>query len=294
MRLRLPRGGDGLLERMLAPDNVNAAWRALRRDTAPWAPGIGAEVVRTDAPYFLLELVREIERGRYRPLPVRQYAVRKADRGRRVLSRFYLRDKLAQRMALQVLQPLGEARFHHDSFGYRPNRGVAQALARSRERVATGLAWLVDADIERFFDCVPHGPLRRRLRGLVPDARVRALLEAWLAVGPHPGCLLGRRRGLLQGAILSPFLCNVHLDAFDRALAARNIPFVRYADDFLLFAPDREAAQAAAECAGVLLRRLGLRLHPRKTRVRHASEVRFLGEPLVRRRRRRLARREGR
>ena len=94
-----------------------------------------------------------------------------------------------------------------------------------------------------------------------------------------------RRRGLLQGAILSPFLCNVHLDAFDRVLAARDIPFVRYADDFLLFAPDRETAQAAARCAGELLRRLGLRLHPRKTRVRHAREVRFLGEPLVRGRR---------
>lgn len=254
----------------------------LRSDCAPWSPEVGGEVLRRHLPLHLLTLTRDLETGRYRPLPVRQYAVSKPDGGRRILSVYYLRDKLSQRLAVQVLEHVLGRVLHPDSFAYRPKRGVRDVLARARERVATGRRWVVDADIQQFFDSVPHARLRRILRRQVPDRRLRQLIDLWLAMGPYTQGFLGQRRGLLQGAVISPWLCNLYLDRLDQAWTAANIPFVRYADDFLLFAHTRQQAEAAQEFTRRGLQRLGLRLHPRKTRVACAESVRFLGEALVR------------
>lgn len=271
-----------LMVRMLDAENVNRAWRHLRRDRAPWSPEVDGDLLRRHLPLHLLALTRDLESGRYRPLSVRQYAVRKPDGGRRILSMYYLCDKFAQRLAQQALEPIVESGLHADSFGYRPRRGVREALARARERIATGRTWLVDADIEHFFDAVPHARLRRILRPWVKDRAVRRLIDQWLAMGPYTLGFLGKRRGLLQGAVLSPMLCNLYLDRMDCAWARANIPFVRFADDFLLFASQRAQAEAALEFTRVHLARLGLALHPRKTRVAHVREgVRFLGQPLI-------------
>ena len=271
------------MPRLASPDNANRAWHHLRRDQAPWSPGVSSDTLRRHLPLHLMDLVQDLESGHYRPLPVRQYALCKPDGGQRILSVYYLRDKFAQRLAQQVLEPVLERDFHADSFGYRPRRSVAGALARTRERIATGRVWLVDADIEQFFDAVPHTALRRAIRKQVHDRALRRLIDRWLGMGPYTQGFLGQRRGLLQGAVLSPLLCNLYLNQMDHAWAAANIPFVRFADDFLLFAHERAQAKAGLEFTRAQLARLGLRLHPRKTRVVHASEpVHFLGQPLTR------------
>jgi group II intron reverse transcriptase/maturase len=181
------------------------------------------------------------------------------------------------------MEPIGERLFHHDSFGYRPGRGVSHALARVRERLNVGLTWLVDADIEKFFDRVPHRPLMQVVKRTFADPWLLALVEAWLDVGPHPASLLRARRGLLQGAVISPFLCNLYLHAFDDTLTRANIPFVRYADDFLLMTNDARSAQQARDAAKRALTKLDLTLHPTKTNVCHAGpDVVFLGERLPR------------
>ncbi|HRQ65975.1 MAG TPA: reverse transcriptase/maturase family protein [Xanthomonadaceae bacterium] len=270
-----------LLERALRPANIDAAWRHLNGDSAPWAPGMPRRQMEQNRLRHLLELVDEARAGRYRPCGMRHFTLRKADGSERVLSALYLRDKLLQRAVAQVLDAEGERRFHHDSYGYRRGRGVPQALERCAERIRCGLRWLVDADIRAFFDRIPHTPLLRLVRNELRDPGITQLAAAWLDAGTYGTGILGRRRGIPQGAVVSPFLCNLYLHQLDQAWTREGIPFVRYADDFLLFLPDQRTAERALAFTRSRLGRLDLDLHPEKTRVVQASRnVVFLGEPL--------------
>lgn len=274
-----------ILESILSPENVQAAWKRLRRDRAPWAPGVSREELERTLPFHLTQLVEDLRSGRFRPEALRQYTAQKGDGEYRIISAQYLRDKLAQRLVHQCLDQEFDSLLHPDSFGFRRGRGVPHAVARLRERIATGMFWLVDADIRSFFDRVPHSGLNRVLKRRIGDRRVRRLLQQWMAIGAHRDSLLEQRRGLAQGMILSPLLCNLYLDRFDDQMVRANIPFVRFADDFVLLAGDREAAQRAHDHAARTLARMGLELHPGKTRVCRASPaVAFLGKPVVRRR----------
>ncbi len=253
-----------LLDRALTPDAVNRAWKSVRNDRAPWHVGMSRTEMERNLATHLLRLVDDLRQGRYRPDAMRQFTIAKGDGRQRVLSALTLRDKLAQRAVLSVLEPIGEQLFHHDSFGYRAGRNVAMALARVRERVHCGLPWLVDADIRAFFDNIPHRPLRKALARVVPDREVLHLIDQWLEVGTyHTGILTGPR-GVPQGAVISPFLCNVYLHQLDGRHARSGVPFVRYADDFLLFAPDERTAAKALKLVGVYLRESRPRAPPRK------------------------------
>lgn len=272
-----------LLERALSPEIMNRAWKCLKPDKAVWETGLSRAAMEPNAVLHLLRLIEDVQKGHYRPAPLRQFTVPKGDGRLRVLSALSLRDKLLQRAVLTVLEPIGEALFHHDSFGYRPNRNVEMALRRVRERIACGLPWLVDGDIRSFFDEIPHRALRKVLKQRIPDRDLLALIDAWLAVGPAQSSIFNTRRGIPQGAILSPILCNLYLHELDQALAARNLPFVRYADDFLLFTPDQKTAEKARQFVSDRLDAMGLELHPEKTRiVLSGPDVVFLGQPLPR------------
>ncbi len=272
-----------LLDAALTPESVNRAWRAVRADKVRWTRGMPREELERNFASHLMTLVDELRSGRYRPAAMRQFTIAKADGGRRVLSSLSLRDKLAQRAALFVLEPIGEGLFHHDSFGYRPGRSVDMALERVRERIQCGLSWLVDADIRAFFDNIPHRPLRKIVARHVPDRELLHLIDLWLEAGTYQRGILSGARGIPQGAVISPFLCNVYLHQLDRALTRRNVPFVRYADDFLLFAPDQATAEKVMGFARERLEELDLELHPDKSRVVLAGpDVVFLGKPLPR------------
>ncbi|MFP7753717.1 reverse transcriptase domain-containing protein [Thermodesulfobacteriota bacterium B35] len=270
-----------LLEQAMSPEILDQAWRRLRREHTPWSVTVSREALEYHLLAHILTCRQEVLAGRYRPQPIRQFSMDKAGGGRRILSAQYLRDKLVQRALLIVLEPEAERIFHPDSFAYRPGRSVDMALARVRERVRIGQSWLVDADIRRFFDSIPHRQLLPVLRDFVNDNRAIRLIEHWLAQGAHHTSLLRSRRGISQGAILSPLFCNIYLNTFDSRLARANIPFVRFADDFLLFADKRHRAETALAFAARELEKLGLRLHPEKTRiVRSSPQVIFLGKRL--------------
>jgi group II intron reverse transcriptase/maturase len=214
-------------------------------------------------------------------LPLRQFALTKANGKQRVISAQYLQDKVIQRALLTVLEPRAEALFHDDSYAYRPKRGVAMALKKVQERVKIGQDWLVDADIAQFFDSIPHASLLKILKKFIADTATMQLIETYLKQGAHSSSLLGSRRGISQGAILSPLFCNVYLHEFDKALSDANIPFVRFADDFLLFANAKNKAEQEKHYAEKQLQKLGLTLHPEKTQIiRSHANVIFLGEPL--------------
>lgn len=270
-----------LLDRALSPAALNVAWKRLQSDKTVWRPGLPRWEMEKDLVFHLLELVDDLRSGRYRPAPLRQFTIEKGDGKRRVLSALSLRDKLIQRAVLGVLEPIGEQLFHNDSYGYRPRRNVEMAHRRAGERIQCGLPWLVDADIAKFFDNIPHRSLQKTLKQYIPDRELLALIDLWLAEGASALSFLGTRRGVAQGAVISPMLCNFYLHELDVALAGKNIPFVRFADDFLLFAPDERRASEALKFVDQKLKAMGLELHPDKTRVARSHRgLIFLGLPL--------------
>lgn len=271
-----------LLERALSPDVLNLSWKRLRSDKTVWRPGLPRWEMERNLVLHLQELVDDLKTGRYRPAPLRQFTILKGDGKQRVLSALSLRDKLAQRAVLTVLEPLGERLFHNDSFGYRPRRNTEMAHQRACERIRCGLPWLVDGDIVKFFDMIPHRPLQKTLKRHIADRELLRLIDLWLAEGASSQGFLSARRGIAQGAVISPLLCNLYLHELDLALAGKNIPFVRFADDFLLFAPDERKAEAARTFVARQLELMELALHPEKTQVvkSHKGLV-FLGHRLI-------------
>lgn len=276
------RGNVGdLLRKAASPEVMNTAWKKLRGDKAVWERGVSRADMEKDLVFHLLQLSSELGKGAYRPAPVRMFPVIKGDGGKRIISALTLKDKLTQRAVLEVITPIGEAVFHHDSFGYRPGRSIDGAMARAREQVICGCDWLVDGDIRSFFDTIPHAPLMKQVKRLLSDKELVDLIKAWLDTGAPRTGILSRRRGIPQGGVISPFLCNLYLTEFDMFLTRKNLPFVRFADDFLVFTPNNKAAEAAMRVVKNGLERLGLELHEQKTRiVRSGPDVIFLGRKM--------------
>jgi len=271
-----------LFDEALSPQNIQSAWEHLRSDKAPWTPDTPHAALEHRLPFLLSELVDDLRSNRFRPLGLRQFPVQKGDGTQRIISAQYLRDKFAQRLFHQVLHPKIDPYFHPDSFGYRRGRSVQQAIARVRERIRIGLTWLVDADIRSFFDQVPHRGVRKILKRYVSDRQILKLIDRWMLLGAHRDSLLGPLRGVPQGTTLSPLLCNLFLHNMDERLSRAGIPFVRYADDFVLQTSSREDAEASLVFVRKILSGLRLELNENKTRVCEASpQVIFLGEPVL-------------
>ena len=273
-------GRGKYLARAADPDVLNHAWRRLRNEPGLWTRGVPMARMNQDVVRHIGELARELREGRYRAQPMRCFEIPKAEGGKRLIAAPLIRDKLAQRAVLTVLEPLGEAIFDDASFGFRPRCTREMALSRIREWVRRGWCWLGDADIETCFDSIPHRPALKKLEQLCADPAIVDLVRQWLDAlpahhRPAPG------RGFPQGMVLSPFLCNLYLHQLDLDLNRQGIPFVRFADDFVLLARDQQGAQQALRQAGRSLQRLGLKLHPTKSRViRSSTRHRFLGQRL--------------
>jgi RNA-directed DNA polymerase len=266
-----------LCDALLAPEVLAGAYARLGRRPGLWAPGVPMSKVRMAPVGPMLRLAEELRQGRYLALPPTQVPIAKADGTQRMLSVFGLRDRLVQRALLDIVQPVSEPRFHDASFGFRPGRGVAKAVTQAQLLVDTGYRWLVDADIRRCFDSIPRRPLLDAVGCFLDDADAPMLVARCL--GWQNEGLARDARGIPQGACLSPWLCNVFLHRFDEESARSEVPLVRYADDFLLFATARSAAMTLMKRCGRWLSILGLRLHPDKSRVVDAREpVRFLGK----------------
>ncbi len=270
-----------ILETAMQPDILDKAWNLLKTEHTPWSVTVNREQLQRNLMRYLLACREDVLSGRYQPEPLRQFTMPKPDGKQRVISAQYLKDKLVQRALLIVLEPNAEAVFHHDSYAYRRGRNVKMALDKTRERIRIGQYWLVDADISKFFDNIPLTPLQKKLKSFIKDGDAMALIDKWLKQGVHSSSLFGTSRGISQGAILSPLFCNLYMHEFDQALSNAHIPFVRFADDFLLFATEKEKAEKALAFAGKKLAQMGLELHPNKTRVvRSSRKVIFLGETL--------------
>ena len=270
-----------LIKQVASPAVLNEAWNLVKRDKSRWTPDLTMDDMARDLPLHIGRIAEELTSGRYLPQPMRCFQIPKADGSQRLICAPAVRDKLVQRAVLIILEPLGEAVFHPASFGYRPLCTVDMAVAKVREWIRQGYRWLGDADIAQCFDSIPHLPVLEQLAGLCQDDDIVQLCSDWLNSMPERFRPKGPGLGLPQGLVLSPFLCNLHLHEMDMDLEEHNIPFVRYADDFIVFGHTEAQAQHALLHAQNSLERLQLQLHPEKTQIVETSQaVRFLGKRL--------------
>jgi RNA-directed DNA polymerase len=269
------------LGKAMTPAVLNHAWWLLRNDRGCWTQGLPVEEMQGNLIRHVGKLAEEVLSGHYHPEPMRCFEIDKADGGKRLICAASTRDKLVQRAVLTVLEPLGEALFREASYGYRPQCTREMVLSRVREWVRQGWIWLGDADIQSCFDHIPHRPVLRQLKKLCGDRELVNLTHLWLNSVPPAFRPNGSGRGLPQGMLLSPFLCNLHLHALDVKLECRSIPYVRFADNFIVLGHTEQEAKRALKIAVRKLWWLGLSLHPEKTRViRSAPKHRFLGQRL--------------
>ncbi len=228
-------------------------------------------------PERLARLGQALRARRYHPGPLRRVDIPKRSGGTRTLLIPCIADRITQAAAVAVLGPLLDAEMEPASYAYRPGRSVGQAVERISHLRRQGYTWVVDGDIERFFDSVPHDKLLARLGRSVGEAPLIALVNQWLSGAAPEG------RGFPQGSPLSPLLANLFLDEVDEAMEGTGAHLVRFADDFIVLCrSEARAAGALARLAGQL-ERLGLRLNPNKTRLVSFDEgFRFLGRLFVR------------
>ena len=228
-----PVNGDLLMERVTERNNLFAALRKVKRNKG----GAGIDGMSVDdLPAFLKQhwpVIKErLLNGSYQPKPVKQVMIPKPDGSKRKLGIPTVLDRFIQQALLQILQPEWDQTFSHSSFGFRPNRSAHQAIRSAEEHINNDYHWVVDMDLEKFFDRVNHDVLMHRVKARVKDVRVLKLLNRYLKVGAiGDELLIVAEKGTPQGGPLSPLLANLLLDDLDKELEDRGLKFVRYADD---------------------------------------------------------------
>lgn len=277
------RKWHSLIDKVYALRNLQLAWERVRANGgAPGADRMTIEKFAEQADERLQQLSQDLRAKSYRPQPVRRVLIPKSGGGQRPLGIPTVRDRIVQQALLQVLAPIFEAKFSSRSHGFRPGRGCTTALEVVDRAVRYGYEWVVDADIQRFFDTVDHEKLLDLVNEEVADGSVLKLIRRILGAGvhmPETAEVEPTELGTPQGGPLSPLLANVYLHVLDVALTAAGHGLVRYADDFVIFAKSEgEAEQALALAREILEGPLGLKLHSEKTRVGPAAAgFQFLG-----------------
>lgn len=255
---------------------MREAYRLTRKDGAPGIDGVTATTYEANLEANLRDLLERIKSGRYQAPPVRRAYIPKADGTQRPLGIPTFEDKVAQRAVTMVLEAVYEQDFLPCSYGFRPGRSAQQALRALRDAIwGQRLYWVLDIDIRKYFDSIPHAHLRRFLDQRVTDGVIRRMIDKWLKAGVvEDGHLRHTTAGSPQGGVVSPCLSNIYLhyvldEWFEtevrRRLKGRCI-LVRYADDLVMAFEHSDDAERVLAVLGKRLERYGLMLHPDKTR----------------------------
>ena len=270
---------EELLELVVERSNVEAALRRVKRNKG--SPGIDGMTVE-ELPAYLTahwsSLREEILAGRYRPQPVRRHAIPKKDGGVRELGIPTVLDRLIQQCILHVLQPRFDPSFSEHSYGFRPGKRAHDAVCAAQRFIQEGRRWVVDVDLETFFDRVNHDVLMSRLAKRIADRRLLRLIRHYLDAGimAH-GVVVERHEGTPQGGPLSPLLANVLLDEVDKELEKRGHAFARYADDCNVYVRSKRAGERVMVALRRLFAKLRLRVNESKSAVARPQDRKFLG-----------------
>lgn len=276
-----------LIDEVLQRENMMSAYERVRKNGG--APGVDGMTVGDLMPHLREHWARirqEVLDGRYVPQAVRRVVIPKPDgKGERTLGIPTVMDRLIQQAVLQVLQPLIDPTFSDGSFGFRPGRGTHDAVRRAQQHIKAGGVWVVDMDLEKFFDRVNHDVLMGLVAKRIDDKRVLLLIRRFLQAGMMDGGLTSQRtEGTPQGGPLSPFLSNIMLHELDVELERRGHRFVRYADDCNVYVASEAAGERVmASLEQFLAERLRLTVNREKSAVGRPWDRKFLGYTVARR-----------
>lgn len=261
---------------------MHAAFKKIKRNRgAAGVDKVSVKMFEACLDDNLLSLMGDLKTGRFQPLPLRRVHIPKGPRSKktRPLGIPVVRDRVAQEVLRQLLEPLFEPHFHEASNGFRPKRNCHMAIRLVLRLHRLGLSHVLDADIEGFFDNIPFDVIMRLLADKVADGNILRLVRRFLAAGVmEDGVFKPTTVGTPQGGVISPLLANIVLDRLDWALQRAGFQFARYADDFVVLTPSKRRAQEAADLVKHTLATLGLRLSPEKTRITtYGKGYEFLG-----------------
>ena len=278
--VEVPFDKEHLLECILAPSNLNRAYKSVVRNKG--CGGIDKMSCEQLLPWLLANkdaLIRSLQDGTYRPNPVRRVEIPKDNGRMRQLGIPTVVDRMVQQAVNQVLTPIYERQFSRSSYGFRPRRGCHDALRGAQRIVGEGYKYVVDLDLERFFDTVCHSRLIEILGRTIKDGRVVSLIHKYLRSGViSHGLFEASEEGTPQGGPLSPLLSNIMLNELDKEHERRGHPFVRYADDAMIFCKSKRAAERVRESTTDYIEgKLHLKVNKEKTVVSYIRGVKYLG-----------------
>jgi RNA-directed DNA polymerase len=276
-----------LYDKVIAPANLRAAWDRVnrritgkKRQQGAGVDGITVAKFESQAEAELQKLGEQLSAGRYQPSPVRRHYIPKPGSTKlRPLGLPTVRDRVVQEACRSIIEPIFEVEFLDHSHGFRPGRSTETACVQVERNLLTGRQWVVDLDIEKCYDSIPHEPLVERVARRISDGKVLDLIRSFLQSGVMEEMKVRYdTTGTPQGGIISPVLANIYLHELGVAMAAHGIAWVRYADDVVALCRSREEAEQALERIGQVLHGLGLKLSAEKTRIVHLDEgFDFLG-----------------
>ena len=272
---------DNLMDKILHKDNLNNAYRKVKSNKgAGGVDGMNVDELLTYLRENQKQLIQKIKDRKYKPNPVRRVEIPKEDKGKvRKLGIPTVVDRVIQQAITQVLSPIYEEQFSNNSYGFRPKRGAHDALKQCQRNVNEGYMYVVDMDLEKFFDTVCQSKLIEILSRTIKDGRVISLIHKYLNAGVIQNGMFERTEvGVPQGGPLSPLLSNIMLNELDKELEKRGHRFVRYADDCMIFCKSKKSAERTlTNIIPFIEGKLYLKVNQDKTVVEQISKVKYLG-----------------
>ena len=269
-----------LLEEILNPNNLNKAYKKVVSNKG--VAGVDGITVEEEFDYLKENkdrILNQIRKRRYKPQPVKRVQIPKENGKMRNLGIPTVTDRIIQQGIVQIISPIFEEQFSDNSFGFRPNRSCEQAVIRALEYLNDGYEWIVDIDLERFFDTVNQDRLITIIGKTIKDGDVVSLIRKYLSAGVmEKGIVKATEVGTPQGGNLSPLLSNIMLNELDKELETRGLNFVRYADDCIILVKSEKAAnRVLISITKYIEKKLRLKVNAEKSKITRPTRTKYLG-----------------